>query len=977
MKTPIADMRICWKNGRSGSSPQRWLREECADCPGFYYLLSEAFPSRVLAIRPGTGSHRARLDLCELQRGAHRQMWRLDSEGRLVSKFRSTVCVSITGGRPEQDTKLRLEQLGSGVQPHQAWAFQPVVGGAELIASALKSYVIDVGGDSDSRELCYLARWMKEPGVCQLRYAVYGWDGATSSIIIKRLGKQLGPGYGGMDYADSTFKNGRISSDCVLKDIQDGRSSRRSPAQAAQQLLAVACFLRRMHLDGHTHNDLHSGNILRNDDSESSPYSVIDLGSTCEAGTWASCLGASYDEEWSITRDWRAFAMHFVSLIDGRAREIWDLIGTNDDFPLQDTEWAVPYCVNVSVRAANGSASQKWLINQKTGQIYNRQKGKVLDVSGDDGCSVLAFTPHSGRNQKWRVVGNSIRNAATNKRLGMEGSRVVADAANGGSNQQWIYDKVSEEIVNPASCKVLDASGETRFPKDVQELMMSFCEPEHSTFVQLLKALFAARSDPNEICTLLGLLASQAPVNSGPTAAVVPKQLPRGRAHAPWRGVNLGGWLLLEPGPSCGLFEKHCKRNGQKVRCEWDLLEIMIKKGALADLEQHRQTHITKQDFIEIKEMGLNSVRIPFGYWVVLGPQRNAPYQGPALEYIDLAVDWAEEVGLQVLLDLHGCPGGESPDAPCGRRVRPAKAWNWKKWNFSQSLRALEKLAQRYCGRACVTGIQVCNEPCTSVPVEKLCQYYDRAISTVRSAGMPADRVAVVLPVFQREVVEVAKTFASLSAGKHSNYCFDMHYYHCFNGCDDWKFAQHLREIQWHRKEIEQFPICVGEWSLALGKSAAKSRCFPAKETHAIFGRVQRTAYDEASHGWFFWTWKDSNGVDWDWRRACRYEEGSLTCPPPQQELQPCKAMHDVQGVKVAIKDVRDSSTHDSSSEAETDDTSTETDSFEYGHWPPSKRPLIMPSEASSSSSKRRRIIGKSPPQQSFAVPLSSPTLSL
>ena len=95
------------------------------------------------------------------------------------------------------------------------------------------------------------------------------------------------------------------------------------------------------------------------------------------------------------------------------------------------------------------------------------------------------------------------------------------------------------------------------------------------------------------------------------------------------------------------------------------------------------------------------------------------PYVGPALEYIDRAVSWAEEwrtskvegcavrcldeqeFDLQIVLDLHGCPGGESPEAgklkwrvlffrfalihsqaPCGRRQRPESRWNWKHWDF-------------------------------------------------------------------------------------------------------------------------------------------------------------------------------------------------------------------------------------------------------------------------------------------------------
>lgn len=121
--------------------------------------------------------------------------------------------------------------------------------------------------------------------------------------------------------------------------------------------------------------------------------------------------------------------------------------------------------------------------------------------------------------------------------------------------------------------------------------------------------------------------------------------------------------------------------------------------------------------------------------------------------------------------------------------------------------------------------------------------------------------------------------FDACSGKKHRNYCFDVHYYHCFDWWNSKTFGQHLRGIEEHRKELNQFPACVGEWSLAMGDSARRCRCLPNKETRAIFGRAQQACYDEASHGWFFWNWKDGNGPDWDWRSGCGFEQGALVSP--------------------------------------------------------------------------------------------------
>jgi len=345
-----------------------------------------------------------------------------------------------------------------------------------------------------------------------------------------------------------------------------------------------------------------------------------------------------------------------------------------------------------------------------------------------------------------------------------------------------------------------------------------------------------------------------------------------------WRGVSLGGWLLLEPGPSYPLFKRNKSRKDRtQARCEWDLMKIMRQnlgaKGARKALDTHRRKHITKADFERIRDCGLNAVRLPFGYWVVMGAATGEPYFGPCLEFVDKALDWAEECGLQVVLDLHGCPGGESGEAPCGRRQRPAGRWHWRQWRAKQSLEALDIIANRYSSRRCVTGITVCNEPSNTVPPTWLCQYYDKAVDRIRKAGMPASRVAVVLPLFQRPEEEFIQKWDEVTGGRHDNICFDVHCYHCFeNEFHGKTLAQQLRAVEGNAEMLRKYPMVVGEWSNALG-CATWATCgkMQDSEVYKLFGRLQIEAFKEASHGWFFWNWTEEPGNDeWNFQTAIR-----------------------------------------------------------------------------------------------------------
>lgn len=340
----------------------------------------------------------------------------------------------------------------------------------------------------------------------------------------------------------------------------------------------------------------------------------------------------------------------------------------------------------------------------------------------------------------------------------------------------------------------------------------------------------------------------------------------------PWRGVNLGGWLLLEPGPSDEFFH----RFGTNATCEWDLLQQMHEnlgaKGTAEALKKHRDTFYTEETFQQIRSSGLNAVRIPFGYWTVLGPSHGDLFEGPCLENLDRALAWCKAAGLQALLDLHGAPGGESGEKPCGRQ---RQEWHWQDWRFEESIEALRVVAARYRGHTAVTGVAVCNEPSESVPGEVLCKFYDRAVSAIREGGMTPDEVAVILPVYRTERLdEIWRIWNRDYDGfaRHPNVAFDLHLYHCFGPW--WQkqgFGGHLKMARRHKKIMRRVPVVVGEWSLALPPQACSDDDrFEEDQGMRAFASAQVDAYSQASHGWFFWNWRDSpkQHVGWDLRRT-------------------------------------------------------------------------------------------------------------
>lgn len=115
----------------------------------------------------------------------------------------------------------------------------------------------------------------------------------------------------------------------------------------------------------------------------------------------------------------------------------------------------------------------------------------------------------------------------------------------------------------------------------------------------------------------------------------------------PVRGVNIGGWLVLEPWITPSIFNQF----GGNIVDEYTLCQQV--PNAEEVLRSHWDSWVTLGDFQKIAANGLNLVRIPIGYWAFQKYEQD-PYIQGAADYLDAAIGWARQTGLKVWIDLHG-----------------------------------------------------------------------------------------------------------------------------------------------------------------------------------------------------------------------------------------------------------------------------------------------------------------------------------
>jgi hypothetical protein len=322
--------------------------------------------------------------------------------------------------------------------------------------------------------------------------------------------------------------------------------------------------------------------------------------------------------------------------------------------------------------------------------------------------------------------------------------------------------------------------------------------------------------------------------------------------NAKWRGVNVGGCLLLERGPAYPFYEN----NGLKGElCEWAATEQLRRSNKLEALRLHRENHVTRETIQEIARKGFNAIRVPFGYWIITGPTHGDPYMGPDVEKVDNIVQWAREANLQVLLDLHGNPGGESEEKPCGREN---KHWCFEHWRRGESLEVIRTIASRYAHESHVTGVQVCNEPSKKIDPKLLVRHYVKCVAAVREGGMCASRVSVVCPMYllpskaNREAF-LDEWFPLCADGKLDGAVIDFHPY--FFG--PWaRESTHGNVREQARREAERIigkvpsSMC-GEWSAAFHGNTDERRM-----NHFLEAQ-QDTYAKHSTHGDFYWNWSD------------------------------------------------------------------------------------------------------------------------
>ncbi|KAH9987691.1 glycoside hydrolase family 5 protein [Russula vinacea] len=370
----------------------------------------------------------------------------------------------------------------------------------------------------------------------------------------------------------------------------------------------------------------------------------------------------------------------------------------------------------------------------------------------------------------------------------------------------------------------------------------------------------------------------------------------------PVRGVNLGGWLVLEPWITPSLFDG---TGNPAIVDEWTFGLYQDRDSAEAILTQHWNTWITESDFQEIAAAGLNHVRIPIGYWA-FNVAPGEPYISGQQAYLLQAISWAQTYNLKVIIDLHGAPGSQNGFDNSGQKL-PSPQWASNQTNIDRTNAIIKQLALQFQHQTQVVSvIAALNEPAGfDGLLDTTSQYW---ISSYGNIRYPTGQQTNILELIHDAFQPLSYWDNFMPRNQYTGVAIDTHIYQMFTDQEvSLSETGHIQSACGNAGTLSNFDknqlyTIVGEWTPAMTDCAkylngrgvgarydgsispgapVYGSCIGQTGSGSTFSQDYKTflrqmweaqvmTYEQAS-GWIQWTWKTEQADEWSYSAGLQY----------------------------------------------------------------------------------------------------------
>lgn len=309
------------------------------------------------------------------------------------------------------------------------------------------------------------------------------------------------------------------------------------------------------------------------------------------------------------------------------------------------------------------------------------------------------------------------------------------------------------------------------------------------------------------------------------------------------RGWAFGSWMNLEhfmvglPGTNSMILEAFA--------------EVYGKENAETFIDNFLNQFIQEEDIKYLKGIGINSIRIPFGYHYFIDDGYPETYIEKGFRRLDRVIQLCEINEIYVILDLHSVPGSQNTDWHSDNITGQALFWKYRCFQ-DQIVAFWKELASRYAKNPWIAGYDVINEPGYGLTKEELNGFYTRIISSIREV----DKNHIIF----LEGDDFGRSFELLEQPEDPQIAYTVHFYpfvleeDVLNPeMDDKRRLEIFEDIFYRQLQAtEQFdgPIWCGESGYEVQEGQ--------EEFYSKLLRLNIGLCEDNQISWNLWTYKDA-----------------------------------------------------------------------------------------------------------------------
>lgn len=188
-------------------------------------------------------------------------------------------------------------------------------------------------------------------------------------------------------------------------------------------------------------------------------------------------------------------------------------------------------------------------------------------------------------------------------------------------------------------------------------------------------------------------------------------------------GLGIGSWLNIEH------FMVGIPTTDSQIRRTFR--SVFGEETAEEFFTRFTDMYVTEEDFIFLKKIGINLLRIPFHYHLFLDDQNPGVLKNEGFRIFDRLIELSRKYQIFILPDLHSVPGGQNPDWHSDNQTGYPQFWHFKVFR-DQMITMWQAIAARYKDEPYLLGYDLLNEPFLIPKEDRISQFYLEATEAIR-----------------------------------------------------------------------------------------------------------------------------------------------------------------------------------------------------------------------------------------------------